>query len=264
GTRPEDGPVARLADHARTVVDRLEAAEDRVHGGFGGAPKFPVAPTLELLLDLAASSVVDPEVARRALVLAGRTVDATAASPLRDVDGGFFRYGTRPDWSEPHYERMLYDNAQLLSAATTLAVLRRTGPAEAALRTPAATPGATDPGDATARVAADVGRFLLRVLRLPGGAFASAPDSESVGARAPTASATTRPRSTPRCSRGGTGSRSRRSRAPGTTPTCLTSRARRAPPPTVSSRRTCAPTARSCGPRRAASCPTPSRRSRTT
>ncbi|MTG91014.1 DUF255 domain-containing protein [Cellulosimicrobium sp. BIT-GX5] len=180
GTRAQDGPVARLADHARTVVDRLEAAEDRVHGGFGGAPKFPVAPTLELLLDVAASSVVDPEVARRALVLAGRTVDAMAASPLRDADGGFFRYGTRPDWSEPHYERMLYDNAQLLSAATTLAVLRRTGPAEAALRTPAATPGATDPGDATARVAADVGRFLLRALRLPGGAFASAQDSESV------------------------------------------------------------------------------------
>src|SRR5690606_36740744 len=71
----DDGPVGRLADHARTVVDRLEAAEDRVHGGFGGAAKFPVAPTLELLLDMAASSVVDPEVARRALVLAGRTVD---------------------------------------------------------------------------------------------------------------------------------------------------------------------------------------------
>jgi uncharacterized protein YyaL (SSP411 family) len=176
----DDGPVGRLADHARTVVDRLEAAEDRVHGGFGGAPKFPVAPTLELLLDVAASSVVDPEVARRALVLAGRTVDAMAASPLRDVDGGFFRYATRPDWSEPHYERMLYDNAQLLSAATTLAVLRRTGPVDGPLRTPAPAPGTPDPGEGAARVAADVGRFLLRVLRLADGAFASAQDSESV------------------------------------------------------------------------------------
>ncbi|WP_336722064.1 thioredoxin domain-containing protein [Cellulosimicrobium cellulans] len=176
----DDGPVGRLTDHARTVVDRLEAAEDRVHGGFGGAPKFPVAPTLELLLDLAASSVVDPEVARRALVLAGRTVDAMAASPLRDVDGGFFRYATRPDWSEPHYERMLYDNAQLLSAATTLAVLRRTGPVDGPLRTPAPAPGIPDPGEGAARVAADVGRFLLRVLRLADGAFASAQDSESV------------------------------------------------------------------------------------
>ncbi|MFH6691204.1 hypothetical protein QVL82_20550, partial [Cellulosimicrobium funkei] len=174
------GPVADLAEHARRVVERLEAAEDRVHGGFGGAPKFPVAPTLELLLDVAASSVVDPEVARRALVLAGRTVDAMAASPLRDVDGGFFRYATRPDWSEPHYERMLYDNAQLLSAATTLAVLRRTGPLDGPLRTPAEAPGTPDPGEATAEVAGDVGRFLLRVLRLADGAFASAQDSESV------------------------------------------------------------------------------------
>ena len=174
------GPVADLAEHARRVVERLEAAEDRVHGGFGGAPKFPVAPTLELLLDVAASSVVDPEVARRALVLAGRTVDAMAASPLRDVDGGFFRYATRPDWSEPHYERMLYDNAQLLSAATTLAVLRRTGPLDGPLRTPAEAPGTPDPGEDTAEVAGDVGRFLLRVLRLADGAFASAQDSESV------------------------------------------------------------------------------------
>ncbi len=176
----DSGLVADPAEHARRVVDRLEAAEDRVHGGFGGAPKFPVAPTLELLLDVAASSVVDPEVARRALVLAGRTIDAMAASPLRDVDGGFFRYATRPDWSEPHYERMLYDNAQLLSAATTLAVLRRTGPVDGPLRTPAEAPGTPDPGEATAEVAGDVGRFLLRVLRLADGAFASAQDSESV------------------------------------------------------------------------------------
>jgi uncharacterized protein YyaL (SSP411 family) len=164
--------VGDLPGHARRVVDRVEAAEDRVHGGFGGAPNFPVAPALELLLDVAASSVVDPEVAHRALTLAGRTLDAMAASPLRDADGGFFRYATRPDWSEPHYERMLYDNAQLLSAATTLAVLRRTRPSVSTV--------AEDPGEATARVAAGVGRFLLRVLRLPDGVLASAQDSESV------------------------------------------------------------------------------------
>lgn len=165
--------VADLRAHMRATVDRLEAAEDRVHGGFGGAPKFPVAPVLELLLDVAASSVVGADVARRAQVLAGRTLDAMAASPLRDADGGFFRYATRPDWSEPHYERMLYDNAQLLSAATTLTVLRRTGPDVG--------PGDEDPGAATAaRAAVGVGRFLLDALRLPGGVFASGQDSESV------------------------------------------------------------------------------------
>ncbi|WP_139315969.1 thioredoxin domain-containing protein [Cellulosimicrobium sp. CUA-896] len=164
-----DGATAGTDDVARWapgVVDGLEALEDREHGGFGAAPKFPVAPGLELLLDVAASSVVDEAVAARALVLAGRTLDAMAASPLRDADGGFFRYATRADWSEPHYERMLYDNAQLLSAATTLAVLRRRDRDE-------------DGAARAAQVAAGVGQFLLRTLRLPGGAFASAQDSES-------------------------------------------------------------------------------------
>ncbi|MBD5786939.1 thioredoxin domain-containing protein [Cellulosimicrobium terreum] len=158
-----DGPTAEQAPVAALVaaaLDRIEASEDRIHGGFGGAPKFPVVPALELLLDVAASSVVTPDVAARALALAGRAVDAMAASPLRDpVEGGFFRYATRPDWSEPHYERMLYDNAQLLSACTTLAVLR--------------------PGPGPREVATGIGRFLTAVLRVPSGAFASAQDSES-------------------------------------------------------------------------------------
>ena len=48
------------------------------------------------------------------------------ASPLRDpVEGGFFRYATRADWSEPHYERMLTDNALLLDVAAELADRRR-------------------------------------------------------------------------------------------------------------------------------------------
>jgi uncharacterized protein YyaL (SSP411 family) len=90
---------------------------------------------------------------------ARRTLATLAASGLRDpVEGGFFRYATRRDWTEPHYERMAYDNAQLLSAYTVVA-------------------------DET--TAAGIAGFLLDVLRLPGGAFASAQDSESVidGAR---------------------------------------------------------------------------------
>lgn len=166
GGPPGPGGELDVAGWAPGVVDGLEALEDRAHGGFGGAPKFPVAPGLELLLDVAASSVVDEAVGARALALAGRTVDAMAASPLRDADGGFFRYATRADWSEPHYERMLYDNAQLLSAATTLAVLRRRD-------------GDEDGAARAAEVAAGVGQFLGETLRLPGGAFASAQDSES-------------------------------------------------------------------------------------
>ena len=50
-----------------------------------------------------------------------RSRRARQASPLRDrVDGGFFRYATRADWSEPHYERMLTDNSLLLDVAVDL------------------------------------------------------------------------------------------------------------------------------------------------
>ncbi|MEN0084557.1 MAG: DUF255 domain-containing protein, partial [Leifsonia sp.] len=139
-----DGAVALLAQ-----------AEDAEFGGFGGAPKFPVAPTLDFLLARPAGQE-----------LAVRTLERMAASPLRDaVDGGFFRYATRRDWSEPHYERMLYDNALLLD---TYALAWRLTGEEWAERT-----------------ADGVAGFLLGVLRQSSGGFASAQDSESTidGAR---------------------------------------------------------------------------------
>ena len=134
------------------IVSELEQFEDTVSGGFGGAPKFPVTPVLQFLL--ARASLGDAA----ARALAERALDAMASSPLRDLDGGFFRYATRRDWSEPHYERMLYDNAQLL------AVYALAGRHE---------------------VAAGIATFLLGALRLPDGCFASAQDSESTvgGAR---------------------------------------------------------------------------------
>jgi len=129
------------------VVAELESLEDHEFGGFGTAPKFPMAPTLRFLLErgLAGDD--------RAHALAERTLDAMAASPLRDADGGFFRYATRRDWSEPHYERMLYDNAQLL-ACYALA--------------------------GREEVAVGIAEFLLGTMQLTSGGFASAQDSESV------------------------------------------------------------------------------------
>lgn len=127
-----------------SVVDHLRSQEDPEHGGFGGAPKFPVAPVLRFLLESD-----DPE----ARELARRTLRSMATSPLRDaVEGGFFRYATRADWSEPHYERMLYDNAGLLWCY--------------------ASAGMTE-------YAEGIVSFLRNQLRVPGG-FASAQDSESV------------------------------------------------------------------------------------
>lgn len=137
---PEAGAIAAAA---RAIAAR----EDAEHGGFGGAPKFPVATTLRFLQ----TPLVRRE-APEAAAAAARALAAMAHSDLRDEDGGFFRYATRRDWSVPHYERMLTDNAQLLDVAV-------------------------DAGDqATARGIAD---FLLSVLRRHGGGFGAAQDSES-------------------------------------------------------------------------------------
>lgn len=143
-----DLPDAAALDEA---VARLAAEEDHEHGGFGGAPKFPVAPVLGFLASRPAGAA-----------LAERTLLTLARSPLRDRDGGFFRYATRADWSDPHYERMLYDNAQLLDVAAVLL-----GRAEADVA-------------ALTEVADGVASFLIGTLQQPSGGFASAQDSESL------------------------------------------------------------------------------------
>ncbi|WP_104081929.1 thioredoxin domain-containing protein [Cryobacterium sp. Y11] len=148
GTAP--GASAAERDHA---VAELVGYEDTLFGGFGGAPKFPVAPALSFLLGHGSHHGVGPELALRTLKLMG-------ASPLRDpIEGGFFRYAVNRDWSDPHYERMLYDNAQLLSLYTRAWMLT---------------------GEAWARLVAEgIARFLCDVMQVPGGGFASAQDSES-------------------------------------------------------------------------------------
>ncbi|WEG09992.1 DUF255 domain-containing protein [Microbacterium horticulturae] len=133
---------------------RALAREDREYGGFAppgatmATPKFPTVPLLRFLQAPALAESV-PE----ARAAADRALRAMAASPLRDtVDGGFFRYATRRDWTVPHYERMLTDNAGLLEVAL-------------------------DAGDHdTAR---GVTAFLIDVLQQPSGGFAAAQDSES-------------------------------------------------------------------------------------
>jgi uncharacterized protein YyaL (SSP411 family) len=140
------------------VAAELASFEDPEHGGFGSAPKFPVAPVVLLLDTFATAGVLAPPRAEATRALVRRTLDAMAGSDLRDpVEGGFFRYSTRRDWSEPHYERMLYDNALLLDAYA------RAGDAD---------------------VAAGIVAFLAGTLRRASGGFASAQDSEStVGGR---------------------------------------------------------------------------------
>ncbi|HEY9149971.1 MAG TPA: DUF255 domain-containing protein [Gammaproteobacteria bacterium] len=100
----------RGADLLAAFETALWAKADDFEGGFGDQAKFPHVPQLQVLLDLQAAQ---PD-ARRAAFLR-LTLNQMARLGLRDhLGGGFFRYTTDPGWREPHFEKMLYDNAQLL------------------------------------------------------------------------------------------------------------------------------------------------------
>jgi uncharacterized protein YyaL (SSP411 family) len=84
---------------------QLRAAADMQRGGFGGAPKFPPASALELLLGRGENEVTET------------TLDAMLAGGIYDqIGGGFARYSVDANWLVPHFEKMLYDNAQLARA----------------------------------------------------------------------------------------------------------------------------------------------------
>ncbi|WP_298582923.1 thioredoxin domain-containing protein [uncultured Kocuria sp.] len=156
GAPEEDEP-----DLSAVALEVLLREEDPVHGGFGGAPKFPPSTVLLLLERVAAGGA--PGTADRAHGLLGRTLGAMSGSALFDqVGGGFHRYSVTREWSLPHYEKMLYDNAQLLRACARAAAL--------------------EPGAGHGRTAAHTAGFLLDELRLPGGAFASSLDADTVAA----------------------------------------------------------------------------------
>jgi hypothetical protein len=101
-----DDPTRATLDAATTGI---EASFDPVNGGWGRTPKFPQPMTIEYLLRRHVASG-DP----RPLVVARRSLDAMADGGLRDqLGGGFHRYSTDARWLVPHFEQMLYDNAQL-------------------------------------------------------------------------------------------------------------------------------------------------------
>ena len=113
-------------------LDRLPQALagffDREHGGFGGAPKFPQ----HMLLDRALrdwwrqSSASRPEEAEQSLAIASASLVAMSRGGLRDhLGGGFFRYTVDGEWSIPHFEKMLYDNALLIPLYAALAAIKQ-------------------------------------------------------------------------------------------------------------------------------------------
>jgi uncharacterized protein YyaL (SSP411 family) len=130
---------------------------DRVHGGFGGAPKFPPASTIEFLL-----RVHHRTGSEQTLEMAAKTLDAMAEGGMYDqLGGGFHRYSVDAEWLVPHFEKMLYDNALLASAYLH---------------------GWLVTGRERYRaVVEETLDYLLREMRLPEGGFASAQDADTRG-----------------------------------------------------------------------------------
>ena len=152
-------PAGIDADALEEAVQTLTGEFDPVHGGFGGAPKFPPSMILEFLLR---------HHERTGSADALRTVEVTAGRMARggmydQLAGGFARYSVDDRWVVPHFEKMLYDNALLLRVYAHLA--RVPGPQQPLAR----------------RVAEETAAFLLRDLRTPEGGFASALDADTDG-----------------------------------------------------------------------------------
>ncbi len=152
---PPDAAVARAA------VASLEGNYDWEHGGFGGAPKFPQAPALELLLRAIALDL-DPERTPRLREMLVHALDAMANGGIYDLlGGGFARYATDRSWLVPHFEKMLYDNALL--ARVYVRAWQLTGL------------------DRFRRVAEETLDYLVREMRHPDGGLFSAEDADSEG-----------------------------------------------------------------------------------
>ena len=143
------------ADAVGAAVRTLASEFDPVNGGFGSAPKFPPSMVLEFLHRVSTGSTTEgPD----ALRMRDATTEAMARGGIYDqLGGGFARYAVDGQWVVPHFEKMLYDNAQLLGLYARLG---------------------TSLGD---RVAGETADFLLRELRTAEGGFASALDADSEG-----------------------------------------------------------------------------------
>ncbi len=100
---------SRLVDE---ILEAVKNAYDPDYGGFGGAPKFPQADAIVLLLEQSALRA-DDDLRRMAV----HTLEKMTGGGTYDhVEGGFFRYSTTQDWSVPHFEKMLEDHAGLVHA----------------------------------------------------------------------------------------------------------------------------------------------------
>ena len=156
---------ARVAAESKTVLDQsildscysqYRRSFDSKLGGFGGAPKFPRAVTLNFLLRYFASTQNE-----EAMDMVLLTLRAMAKGGMNDqLAGGFHRYSVDSHWFVPHFEKMLYDQAQL--AISYVEAFQVSG------------------DESLAQVARDIFRYVQRDMTHPQGAFYSAEDADSV------------------------------------------------------------------------------------
>jgi hypothetical protein len=138
-----------------SAAGQIVATHDRINGGFGGPPKFPQAPVLEFLLRMHSRSPAVWDALER-------TLRSMALGGIYDqVGGGFCRYSVDTTWTVPHFEKMLYDNAQLARVYTHAWQARR------------------DP--LFKRIAVETLEYLLRDMRDATGGFHSSEDADSEG-----------------------------------------------------------------------------------
>ena len=157
GTAGGAGPGAVAGLEALAAgVQQFASSFDTRHGGFGGAPKFPRPAELLFLLR---ESARGGDVNARRIVVA--TLEAMAGGGMRDqIGGGFHRYSVDAAWRVPHFEKMLYDQAQLV-----LAYLEA---------------GQSAGAGALLQVAEDTIEYVRRDMTSPDGAFYSAEDADSL------------------------------------------------------------------------------------
>jgi hypothetical protein len=159
---PDADGSAPAPDDLVAAVRRICEQHDDTFGGFGAAPKFPAPHTLNFLLGMRGAAAVEADraLASRVDAVLTITLGSMARGGLYDqVGGGFHRYCVDRDWTVPHFEKMLYDNAQLLGTYAE---------AWARYRDPL-----------YADICAETAGWLLREMRTTNGLFAASLDADT-------------------------------------------------------------------------------------